>query len=121
MTMPSWLRHDDHDVDRVLIAAWLRRRGDYDPAMAIFRIVVPVHREAEYEHQLMQLVELLGEWDHCYEDPRGYAFVSEGLELHGDVEAWAVTRCEAIAADAAMLAEQVVASVRSPLTLVGGS
>lgn len=121
MTLPSWLSHTDHDTDRILIAAWLCRRGDYDAAMGIYRSTVPAHREAELEAKLAEIVELIGEWDHCYEDPRSYAFITDAVELHGDVDAWAVTRCEAIAADAAMLAEQLVLLVRPPLSLVGGS
>lgn len=119
MTFPAWLRHDNHDTDRILIAAWLRRQGEHDAAMLVARSVIQPHREAELEGKLAEIVELLGEWDDCYDNPRQYAFVSEGLELHSDIDGWSVTRCEQIAADAAMLAEQLVAAARH-LAVVGG-
>lgn len=117
-TFPEWLRHDNHDVDRLMVACWLRRQGEHDAAMLVIRNVIGPHREHDAEPTLAEIVELLGEWDDCHENPRQYAYVADGLELHGDTDGWSVTRCEAIAADATMLAEQIVASVR-PLTLVG--
>jgi hypothetical protein len=108
--IPEWVRHPDNvDADRVLLAGWFLRQGEADIAYGIARSITPVFLGFVEQH-VQRIAELLGDWDSCLNDPRTFAYVSEGLHHPAagvTWDEWGVGQREQILADAIMLAEQV--------------
>jgi hypothetical protein len=117
--IPEWVRHEQVDPDRILIAAWLYAQGEADTALGIARTVVPTHRQEFVDRALPELAEMLGDYEQCFDDPARYGWVTFGMERPGPGgwDEFAVTRCEQIIVDARNLAEKIAAH-RSALALV---
>lgn len=76
--IPEWVRHDEVDPDRIMIAAFFYLHGDRDIALHIARSVVPPHRQLDIERQLPDIAEILEQYEHCLSDPQDFAMFSEG-------------------------------------------
>ncbi|MGN6609951.1 MAG: hypothetical protein ACTHMS_23445 [Jatrophihabitans sp.] len=112
VTIPRWLRADDVDVDRVLIAAWLLDSGEQEAAVGIAASAVAMqgHRvdRQVIEVKLRGVAEHLADYVECEADPRTWGKVVCEIDGDGDWRAWGEAHCEQILADAVVDAEAIL-------------
>lgn len=119
--IPEFVRHDEVDPDRIMVAAWLYLHGDRDVAMAIARSVVPVYRQHRIEHDLPLIAELLGQHQHCEDNPADFANFTEGRlapPVNWTWEEWGDEHCGQLAADARVRAWQLAQHTDRELSAV---
>lgn len=112
--LPAWVRHDQVDPDRLMIAGWLWAQGDDYTALGLACSVVPALAHTDRERVagvVAEVADLLAKHRDCFDDAERYAWVEHGISRPGSGLSWlewSEVECASLLAEAQRVAAGLV-------------